>query len=339
MISASEIIGWWRSEMATLVPDWVKIAFFGERSSSALVLSESVAQPEYKGRQITVPINLLHAEAPVFPKAKAPQTVDIHFPNSHILRRKIKVPPKARKNIQALAELDLRRNTPMQDGEAVWALGPAKTSGAHIMATQYVAKSSDLARLRRRLTELGLTARRVYVKGEDGNILLQDATVQIKQAGMFWRRLNAGLAAATVLLALFVWLRPAWEAHRSLQTLDPQVAELREQAVAARRALDALQTQQADAHRLRSTLIQRPRLVETIREATNAFPDEAWLSAMTFSPDAVTFTGETSAAAVDIVLSLSSARHFGNPRLSGPTTLTPSGRERFEIAAGLGKAR
>ena len=93
-----------------------------------------------------------------------------------------------------------------------------------------------------------------------------------------------------------------------------------------------MRAERDEESRLLQELKQRPRLVETLREATVALPDEAWISTVTFRPNAVTLEGETSGAAVDLVLGLAEKRQFGNPRLSGATTRTATGKERFEIA-------
>lgn len=334
MISLSNILRWWRQELLNLVPNWCAIAFLGGTSARVLKFDPKVEKISSSGKGTMAPIRLLRDGEPITPRTKRRHIVDVMLPDDLVLRRVIKAPKQARSKLHSLAALDLKRNTPFSDKTAVWALGRTNVQDKTLHITQYVSKSADLKALRRRLDEAGLSVRRFVSRETDGaSIVLQDFTSTNSRHTRKWQLLNLFLLTASLGMALFWFLEPAIEARAKFRTLTPQLSTLRIETVDLRQRVDAVSAQRNEEDRLRTTLQLRPRLIEVIRSVTVALPDEAWVSTLSFTPNAMTLIGETSAAAVDIVLGLSRNRQFGNPRLSGPTTRTRDGREKFEIAA------
>lgn len=330
---------WWCDELSSLTPGFIKVAFFGGSSARSARFAPGIAEVKRRRGCIEIPETLLGPTPPVIPKLKRPQRVDVVLPEQRVLKRQISAPKKARGKLADLARLDLKRNTPIPEDAASWALGGLKTEGQNLNATQYVAKKADMGVLRRSLSEVGLEVRRFVVSTPEGKLLPLAGDTSSASGGRGWRRLNAALAFGVVCASTFVWLQPAIIAQARIAEQETKLRDLRRETVALRRELDAARAQFSEDERLKAALRLRPRLVESLRNVTVSLPDEAWLADMTFSPEAMTLSGETSGAASDLVLGLSENRQFGNPRLSGPTTRTNTGRERFEIAAKPGGAR
>ena len=330
---------WWRAEIAFLVPSWFRIAFLGGSSATMLVFVDGIAQLRKRNGRLEAPLELTDDQVRTISGRRKPVLVDVVLPENALLKRPIEAPGKVRSKLHSLASLDFKRNTPIPEGAAVWALGGERSEGNRVFATQYVAKTGDLSALRRRLAELNLTVRRYLAETPGGAMVtLQDLSGEATPGAIVWRRLNAALALAAVVTCGYLWLQPAWQARVEMQTLDAELATLRAEAMAKRRELDDTKAQRGEENRLSDELRHRARLVETLHSVTVALPDEAWISSLTFNHKAIILSGETSGSAVDLILGLSADEKFGNPHLSGPTVRTSTDRERFEIAAQLGGA-
>jgi Tfp pilus assembly protein PilN len=298
---------------------------------------DGLAEVQRSSGRFEVPAELLKPHPAVIPALKRVKMVDFILPESLVLKRRIEAPKKARAKLPALARLDLKRNTPIPEHEAIWTLGKERTEGQTVAAAQYVAKTADLNGMRRKLKDVGLVVRHFLIEEPDGSRLALD--VEAAPAARGWRRLNAILAAAVLALGGYSWIQPALTAEAEARVMEAELQTLRTETVALRRQLETVESQQADADRLRAALQNRPKLVETLRNVTVALPDHTWLSTIEFNATTMTLSGETSETAADLVLELSKNRQFGNPRLSGPTTRTNTGREKFEIATQPGGVR
>ncbi len=324
---------WWRGELASILPESLKVAFFGGSSALPAQFVPGLSRIRRTRKGYEIPGSLLDRNPPVVPKLKRQRRVDVALPENLILKRQVEAPGKARGKLAALARLDLKRNTPIPEDAAVWVLGSPKPNGQTVSVTQHVAKTSDLTSLRRSLGEIGLNVRNFVVPTSDGKPLPLPDVAMTARGARGWQRLNMVLALGAICTGAYLWLQPAIVAQSRLPVLEGNLHALRSETVALRRALDADAAQRSEAERLQAAMLLRPRLVESLRNVTVSLPDEAWLSAMSFTPETMTLSGETAGTASDLVLGLSQNRQFGNPRLSGPTTRTNAGREKFEIAA------
>lgn len=321
------------SEVHALTPTWVRVAWLGEQSAKRLAFRENLSDFEVGRRVILAPLALATDSQAIIPKARKTALVDVVLPEALVLKRIVTAPVKAKRKMSSLAALDLKRNTPFPNGTIMSVLGQRSTAGDTVRVPQYVAKASDLAALRRRLNECGLKGRRFLIEDEGKSYLLQDLSAEVAPGERLWKTINAVIASACIATGGYIWLKPAFDAKKALSEIETDLAELRTGTVAQRKRLDALRAQRDEENQLESDFANRPRLVETLRDVTVVVGDDTWLTAMQFSPTAITLSGETSGTAVDLVLKLSEKSQFTNPRVSGPTTRTSSGREKFEIAA------
>ena len=148
-----------------MLPSWLRVAYFGEGSARTLVFKEDVGEVAGR-RRLTAPATLLEHDRPAVPRLKKTVLADVVLPSRLLLKRRIEAPAKASGKIDALAALDLRQNTPFPERAVVWALGRRKTTNDGVVAHQYVAKTSDIAAIRRRLGDVGVRIRRVLAEGD-----------------------------------------------------------------------------------------------------------------------------------------------------------------------------
>ena len=331
---ATNIWRWWSAEFKALVPSWIGVAFFGGVVSRPLVFRNDSKNLTRKKGQVLAPANLFDAQPPVLAALKRPTCVDVLLPKDRLLARQIEAPAKAAGKIHSMANLDLKRNTPFPDGSVLWALGPQRKANGNVHATQWVAKKSDIEHIKRQLNKAGLRVRSVGIEGEIRS--LADYSADVSSGGRFWKWTNAALLGGSIAVASALWLLPALQEQQKATQFKSEAADLRGKTMALRQEVETLRADRETLDILQSNLLQRARLVETLRELTVALPDQSWVANMSFQPKTITFGGETQGAAVDLILALSRSNFFDEPRQSGPTTRTGTGSERFEITAKLG---
>lgn len=328
---------WWIGELSALLPRWIAVAFFGSVNSRPLVFRHDINALKTKRGTIEAPLWVFDNSPPVLPAGKHKVVADVMLPQDRCMKRHIEVPAKAASKLHSMAELDLKRNTPFGDGELLSVLENIRKSGSQIVADQWVAKRAELEHVKRQLKTAGVTMARVRIEGVQG--ILRDYSTSSSSGARSWISLNALLLAGTITATGYLTLYPAWVAQNEVTASEASLVKLRRDTVALRQEVDAMRDDRARLDELQTSLMSGARLVEVIRELTVSLPDESWLANLTFGPKAVTVGGETSGAAVDLILALSKSNFFSNPRQSGPTTRTGSGGERFEIAISLGAAQ
>ncbi len=322
----------WTNRLLELaLPGWMVSAFLACPRARALHLHS--AQPDQD--VLSLPVTLL--DQPPNPVASRLTPVDLHIPANRLLKRRITAPAAARGDLVNVAQLDLQRATPFAMDEVTWALSPTRVDGDQAVATQWVARNSDMTRWRAALAGEGYTPRLIWVEGEATICPLADFTATLAPKARLWRRLNVFLLLVTLLGALVAWLAPAWQADRAAQALETDRTRLQSRAIALRQELDTLRAAEQERAQLIDHVLNRPLLSETLREVTVALPDDTWVSAIGYRPDQLSLSGETSSVAAELVLSLTEEGRLGNPQLSGPVSRTASGGERFDLLIDLGK--
>lgn len=143
--------------------------------------------------------------------------------------------------------------------------------------------------------------------------------------------LTAGVAAATVLLAVGALLAPGYRSTGDLRALNARIAGLEAEVRAVERVLEELERKR----RLLTTVaaIERESLrpLPVLRELTELLPQEAWLTMLALDTKGVELTGQAAAAAALIPVLENSAR-FERAEFSSPVTRGRD-REQFRIRA------
>lgn len=330
--SATGMGTWVAARFSALVPGVVRSLFTGYPLARAV---RFVPPDQVKGRR-TLPVDYLTQDATQTPKINRAKRIDVLAPPELFLRRTLRAPKTARKNLDAMASLDLRQRTPFDPAEVFWQLDAVTQQDDMLEVTQWVIKRAEVAQWRARLSQQGYRVRQIYVQGAQTAAPIADFSGDLVP----WRRgitvLNTLLLCSAVAIALAAWIYPGWIAERQTRDLASQQQALAVQAVDLRREVEALRALDSERTAFLDTILRRPLLVDTLRELTVALPDPVWISSVVYTPQRVVMNGETSGSAAEIVLALGSRRMLGNPRLSGPVQRTATGAERFEISLDLG---
>jgi general secretion pathway protein L len=323
-------------EVGLLTPRWFGVFFLGAPQTEQLFLSPKTKELSRTKAGLRGPLDLINVEAFAVPPVKTPpEAVIAELPPELCLARRIEAPARSAAQLEAVAALDLTRKTPFRQENVYSALSrPMKTTGG-LVATQWIARRDDIARLERNLNSTGIALVGVRVQGQGTTPeLLADFSGAAGKKGRWWRYANAVLLACALTATLVGWAYPAWLASQALPALEERYIAAEETALALRQEIEGLRQNAGEQTAFLAGLVQGPKLANSLRELTVALPDDTWVSDLTYSRDALSIVGETSASAADLVISLSDARTFANPRLSGPVSSTGGG-ERFEIVLDL----
>jgi Tfp pilus assembly protein PilN len=257
-----------------------------------------------------------------------------------VLSRVFPLPPNGRERGQALAE-ELKRSLGTlrpDDRDAVtdvtalgsgtvagtdWAEMPLHTS---ISAPAGVSGVPDDARL---LPALAMALRHP-ARGELRTNLMPD---DLRPRPFPWRvAVTAGLAAATLLLALAIPAVTMLRDERRLDALDtallrlaPQVREVEQVAGAAERARREVET-------LRSFEAQHVRVLPLLRELTDLLPQDVWLTNVSVDKKGIELAGFANAAA-QLIPILEASPTFDHVEFTSPVTKGRD-REQFRLKAG-----
>lgn len=324
----SSLYSWFIRDLKALIPEWFSAMFLGRAIAPKLLFDPNVSKIKTRGQTIVAPVRLVSQNMPAESVGK-PRIVDTVLPEVFFLKRTVEAQAGAVKSLPQIAELDLIRRTPFQPNDVYWVLSPPHQMDNKVTVSQWVASKTDIDALRQRLKKHGLHIRQVYIENQ------QDVGPVVELSGAqstkIWRRLNIGLGLVAASFAIFLWLFPGWKARQNITQIETQLNTLRSEALALRAELEALRERENERSEFIKSITHRPLMSQMLRELTVSAPDTAWISEFTFRNDTIALAGETSESAAALVLLLSEAKAFSDPRLSGPVSRTVEGKERFEL--------
>lgn len=302
--------------------------FLGRIFAPKVLFDSNVRKIKSRGQVIVAPIRLVSQDVPLESLGKQ-RIVDIVLPEFFFLKRHIEVQASAIKSLHQIAELDLIRRTPFQPKDVHWVLSSPNRLDNKITVSQWVASKTDIDTLQQRLKKYGLHIRQIYIENQQdvGPIVELSGT----QNTRIWRRLNIGLSLIATSFIMLLWLLPGWRASQDLVWTETKLNTLRNEAIALRSELETLRQRENERDEFIKAITQRPLMSQVLRELTVSIPDTTWISEFTFRDGKFSLTGETSESAAALVLLLSEARGFSDPRLSGPVSRTSDAKERFEL--------
>lgn len=317
------------------MPRWLRALFFAEQSAKTLNFVNGSTALSRNGQRISAPIELIH-ELSTEIRSNRNDTVNAMLPRSLFLKREISIPAKGSGKLNEIASLDLRRSTPFSADELCWALSMPRREGNRLVADQWVIKRIDLERIERILRGIGFSVASFGVEEVPKGPMLPALGSATAARAKIWRTVNGVLVGLAITLGFWIWLSPTLRDAQALRLLEDHADSLQADALALRQDVEALRLRDEERGAFLSLIVQRPRVVERLRQMTISVPDEAWVSEMTFTPEFITFSGQTTETAAGLVLELSGTRNFENPRLSGPVSRASDGAEIFEISIDLG---
>lgn len=325
------------TEIGAMTPSWVRTLLFAHPVARPLHFSETAKGISKGTSGVAAPVALLRSDIPSV-TSSIRIAVDPVLPQGWFFKREIRVPAGAVGSISKIAALDLVRATPFKADEVVWSLEPARREGQDVVATQWVARRSDLLQLEKRLAGLGMRTRVFRVEGRPELAPLPSSLGVAGRHVRKWQLVNAVLFLCLLFLGAWIWLGSTLQLARQLDGAEAEIARLQQSALTLRLDIDARRESDTARSAFIEVVIQRQRLVDALRDITVALPDDTWVSDLAFRPDGMTITGQTASSAAALILGLSSHTSLRNPRLSGQVSRVPDGDEVFELSVDFGRA-
>lgn len=319
-----------RKDLFQIVGGGLSALFLGQPLARRMTVSAEIS----KAKRGTLPAAFLYQ--PSETRSTKRRIIDLYLPPDEFLTRTINIPPAAKRKAADIARLDLIRRTPFQPKDVHSLLSAANRDGDHFTCTQIIIERDTLAQYKRNLATHGYRLRRVYARVPSFAEPIADFTASVAPRRKLWLSINAFLAASACAAFATTFVLPVTRTQQATAELSQEINSLQTEALTLRQAIDAEQAGKEERAALIDLIRYSPKMTDTLRNLTVAMPDHAWAENMNFQPNRVVVSGETAGAAADLVLQLTNAAAFTNPRLSGATARTADGHERFEISLDLG---
>lgn len=267
---------------------------------------------------------------------ETPESYDrliLRLDESRILRRTLRLPLAARRDLAEALEYDIDRQTPFAAEDVYFG------SRERAVDEEAGAFEAELAVIRRRdldpllatMEAAGLPPDRI--EGVSGGPDLRPATAMPHPAPVLWPRATAGLAVAAVLLALMGTIVPFARLADTRAELDDRLAKARAEAVAVDRMRQTVETLHSRRKALFARKAREPSVLALIDELTRVVPSDAFVTELTVTEDEITISGYARKAS-EVLGAVETAPHFDSARFLSPVTQDRRlERERFSLAA------
>lgn len=346
-------VEWWLRELAALVPSRVRhLSTRGERivvsiEAEAIALihvktrGEELLARVARGPDVTDRIRAVVLKRGLA-RALRRRAIDValRLPPSSAMRSRIELPVAAASNLREVLAFEIDRLTPFRADDVYFAhrVLERDRSAARIGVEVTVVPRPAVAKALAEAAGFGLEPDRIDVAGDEGAPASEPLVVEEQGApARGGGALNAALGVTALLLAGAAVAIPIAAAQREAAALEAKFAAAKraaEQAGALRKELAALREEEG-------FLVDRkrdaPSPTALLLEVTRILPDEAWLTEFEISGSEIRLSGLASSVSA-LVAQMEESSEFRNTLFRSPVTFDPaSGRDRFSIAAQLGK--
>jgi general secretion pathway protein L len=257
------------------------------------------------------------------------------------LRTTASLPLAAERNLAQVISFEFERLVPFKQSEVYFAYRvTARSKAAQTLGVELtVVPHAELAKIIAALPSLGLQAAEIQVAGPtiDAITTIPIASEKRTTHSPLGRRINLGLGAIAILLAIACVAIPLWQDSTTIDSLDAQIANARRQAEASA----TLQNQIDAAGRDQRFLIDRktasPTMTELLATLTQLLPDDTYLTELDVKGDTVRMVGLTDSA-TSLLAAIAKSPSFRDASFESSITRdTKTNRERFDIGAHIAK--
>ena len=263
---------------------------------------------------------------------------DLLLPESRILRKEVLLPLATEANLRQALSFEMDRQTPFQAKDVFfdYKVLHRERESAQIRIDLVVTLKQPLLREIEQLTPLGLAPGGVDVELDGSpaglNLLPPDMRHKVVNSKM---RTNWILAAAAVVLLIFVMAQSVWLRQHQISEVEEAIDEVRGEAMQVQQLRDQIEDASEAAGFMQAQRSSALPTVKVLTEVTRVLPDDTFLDRLLIGGESVQMQGK-SQNAQQLIEVLNSSPFFQNASFRGPTRLdTRSQKEIFDVTATL----
>ena len=253
-----------------------------------------------------------------------------------VLRTEIVMPLATEANLRQALAYEMDRHTPFQAEEVFycWNILSRDRETSQLHFELFVTPRKPLLAQLEILKRLSLDPAAVDVQATDGllgiNLLPHAMRHRVVNQQS---RLNWFLAAATVVLLIFVMTQSLWLREHQIQNVEEAIEEVRAEAMAVQQIRQQIDDASDAAGFLQGRKIQNGYKVEVIAELTRILPEDTYLDRLSVHAETSQLQGKSDNAQALIEI-INKSPYFENASFRGPTRLdNRSGKEIFDLSA------
>jgi general secretion pathway protein L len=359
--AVQEFFRWWLSEMVTLLPANVK-RFMRQRGHRLVIdfTANNIEIIECRGQhENDLGQYALEQNGSVLPEVVRPQLdeldmdgteVVIRLPENKVLCKTLTLPLEAEENLREVLGYEMDRQTPFKAEQVYYdyQVTARQSELGQLTVQMIVVPRGLLERIVSTAVEWGFPPDIVTATSATGphsdhcvisgfNLLPKERRHTISSS---WNLLNRLLAISVATLLVVVVTQPLVIQKGTIDSLEQQVAAIKEEAEAAQALGDEASKMITESRLFVEEKRKLPSVIEVLNELSLILPDDTWLQRLEMKNGKVTIQGISSEASALIEL-IETSSFFQNATFQSPIVQDPrSGRYRFQIVADvLGEAQ
>lgn len=261
---------------------------------------------------------------------------DLLISEADVLRTEIVMPLAAEANLRQALAYEMNRHTPFQAEEVFycWNILSRDREAGQLHFELFVTPRPPLQAQLEILKRLSLAPAGIDIEGPAGllgiNLLPHAMRHRVVNQQS---RLNWLMAAATVILLIFVMTQSLWLREHQIQNVETAIEEVRAEAMAVQQIRKQIDDASEAAGFLQGRKIQNGYKVELIAELTRILPQDTYLDRLSVHAETTQMQGKSDNAQALIEL-INNSPYFENASFRGPTRLdNRSGKEIFDLSA------
>jgi general secretion pathway protein L len=339
---------WWIGELAACVPAGLRQRFVGGRRQLLLlvdVAGDNLIEETGDGGRRLGRIDIKEPSdrhIVVSPAGHGEhRLLAIRLDSHHALRTTASLPLAAERNLAQVIGFEFERLVPFKQSEVYFAHRvTARDKAAQTIAVELtIVPHAELAAIIAILPGLGLKAAEIQVAGPSGQAMtiIPLARGARSARSLSAHRINLGLGAVAILLAIFCVAMPLWRYSAAIASLDAQIADARRQAEASAGLQKQIDTVSRDQSFLIDRKMASPTVTELLATLTQLLPDDTYLTELDVKGDTVRMIGISGSATALLGAIATSATFRDASFESSITRDAKTNRERFDIGAHIAK--
>jgi len=265
---------------------------------------------------------------------------DLLLSEDVVLQTRVTMPLAAEANLRQALTYEMDRHTPFRADEVFfgWRGISRDRENGQLHLQLYATPRDGVVAQVEQLKRLGMAPTGVDINSADGplgmNLLPEAMRFHIVNQQV---RLNWMIAAAAVVLLVFVMAQSLWLREHQVQVIGEAIDDVRAEAQAVQQIRKQIDDAAEAAGFLQVRKIDNGYKVELLAELTRILPDDTYLDRLSMQEGTVQMQGKSGNAQALIEL-VNDSPYFENASFRGPTRLdSRSGKEIFDLNADVTK--